>query len=735
NGRTDAAGPGGWSGELWGALAAMLVALPSSIAFGVLVYSAVGPGYAGTGALAGIVGAAVLGVVAPLVGRNGGFITAPCAPAAAVLAGLAAGFVEGGDMPPERIFGLLALTALVAALLQVLFGLVRAGRLIKFIPYQVVSGYLSGVALVIAVAQLPKLLGLPADMPLGRGLLAPEAWNWTGIAVGAITMVAMAVAPALTQKVPAAIIGLAAGIAAYFALGWLNPALLVLEGNRLVIGPIGASGSLLGAAGERAASISSIGIADVMLISGSALTLAVLLSIDTLKTGVVLDALTRRRHNSNRELLAQGSANLAAFFAGGMPGAGTMGATLVNVTSGGRTPWSGVMEGVFVLAAFLLLGELIAWVPIGALAGLLLMVAWRMFDRGMFHLLKRPGTRVDFAVIATVVAVAQVGLILASAVGVALAIMLFIRDQIRGSVIASLVHLDRTHAKRKRLLAEREILAAHGQQAAVVQLQGNLFFGTTDQMFSELEKELGTLRFLLLDLRRVHSMDYTAGHLLEQMRDRLRERGGELLFSGMPSSLPSHQDIERYLGELGLASGAGVRIFDTRDGAIEWMEDRILEAEGWEPPSAEELLDLAGIELFADLDPVSLGDLATAVQPRSIPAGGRVFSRDETGDELFLIRRGRVHVLLPLAGGKHHHLATLCQGDYFGEMAFLDHEPRSADVVAATAVDLYALSRDRFDALARGNPVLGSKVFEWIAYAISQRLRAADAEVQALETR
>jgi SulP family sulfate permease len=241
----------GRAGDLWGGVAAMLVALPSSIAFGVLVWSAVGPEHAGDGALAGIVGAVVLGIVAPLVGRNGGFITAPCAPAAAVLAGSAAHFMEGGEMGAQKAFALLALTALVSALLQMAYGAVRAGRLIKFIPYQVVSGYLSGVALVIAVGQLPKLLSLLKDVSLATGLVSPELWNWTAIGVGVATIVAMAIAPHLTRRVPGAIIGVSGGVVAYFAFAAFDPALRTLEGNRLVIGTIQASGSLLDAAGAR----------------------------------------------------------------------------------------------------------------------------------------------------------------------------------------------------------------------------------------------------------------------------------------------------------------------------------------------------------------------------------------------------------------------------------------------------------------------------------------------------
>ncbi len=725
-----------WSGDLWGGLAGMLVALPSSIAFGVLVYSALGPEHAAEGALAGVLGAAALGIVAPLVSRNGGFITAPCAPAAAVMAALAVQLSAGGERAVDRITTLLALTALLAALFQLVYGAVRAGRLIKFIPYQVVSGYLSGVALIIALGQLPGLLGLPKTIGLGHGLMSPELWNWTGIAVGLVTIVVMAAAPRVTERVPAAILGLCAGIGTYFALALFDRELLQVSGNPLVIGPIEGAGSLTAAVGSRAASLLDVRPADIGEIFISAVTLSLLLSIDTLKTGVVLDALTHRRHDSNRELLGQGAANAAAFLAGGMPGAGTMGATLVNFTSGGRTLWSGVAEGLFVLVVFLLLGKLIAWVPIAALAGVLIMVAWRMFDRSMFRLLLRPSTRVDFCVIAAVVMVAQVGLIMASGVGIFLAILLFIRDQIRSSVIIRKLDLRAARSKRRRLVAESEIIDQNGHRAAMVQLQGDLFFGTTDQLFSDLEKDLSTLRFLLLDLRHVQSMDFTAAHLFEQMKVRLAERGGELLFSGMPTGLPTRHDIEHYMEQLGLVrSGHGVQVFDTRDSALEWMEDRILEAAGWTPQEEGPPLGLDDIEIFKGFDPVALVAIAGAVQEVTIPANGGIFFRGEKGDDLFLVRRGRVHALLPLEGGKRHHLATFCRGDFFGEISFLDRERRTADAEAATSTDLYALSRERFDSLARANPALGGKLFEQLAYAVSYRLRAADTELRVLEER
>ncbi|MHB1095692.1 MAG: SLC26A/SulP transporter family protein [Gemmatimonadaceae bacterium] len=729
-------GTQGRAGDLWGGLAAMLVALPSSIAFGVLIYSAIGPDQAGAGALAGILGAAALGIVAPIIGGNGGFITAPCAPAAAILSGLAAGFAAKGDMTPDRIIALLGLTALISALFQLVFGVLKVGRLIKFIPYQVVSGYLSGVALIIAVGQLPKLLGVPKGTHLVEGLTSPELWKWPGIIVGLVTIAAVLLAPRVTTKVPAAILGLVAGIASYFVLAMFNSGLLELVGNKLVIGPITASGSIVDAIGARASSLLHIAPADIALVFSSALTLAVLLSIDTLKTGVVLDTLVRSRHNSNRELLGQGTANLASFFVGGMAGAGTMGATLVNVTSGGRSTRSGIAEGVFVVLAYLLLGSLIAWVPIGALAGILLVVAFRMFDRSMFKLLRTPSTRVDFAVILTVIAVAQYELIAASATGIFLAILLFIRDQVRSSVIVNKRDLRAVHSKRRRLLAESEILDQYGSDAVLVQLHGNLFFGTTDKLFSEIEPDLGRCRYVLFDMRRVTSMDFTAAHLFEQMKGRLADSGGELLFSSMPSGLARSGDIEGYLAQLGLVRGGdGIRLFETRDSAIEWIEDKVLEAHGWTEEEEGAALDLHEIEVLSEFDEETIRELSGAVTTLSVPTGGMICKQGDAGDELFLLRRGRVSALLPLDTGKRHHVATFCRGDFFGEMAFIDQEPRSASVEAVTPTELFVLSRARFDAMATKYPALAGTIFERLAVAISKRLRSADTELRVLEER
>jgi SulP family sulfate permease len=723
--------------EVWGGLASMLVALPSSIAFGVLVFSAISPEMVGQGALVGMIGAAALGLVAPFAGGTPALITAPCAPAAAILSGLAITLVSAG-VELERIPGLLALTALLSALLQVLYGLLKGGQLIKYIPYPVVSGYLSGVGLIIALGQLPKLLGLPKDTGLLHGLRSPELWQWPGIIVGIVTITVMLLAQRVTRKVPAAILGLMGGIFCYLILGLFNPSLLTIEANPLVIGPIRSTASFLQTISDRFGSMLDIQMDDLRLVIYSAMALSVLLSIDTLKTCVVLGALTRSRHNSNRELFGQGVANLASFGAGGMPGAGTMGPTLVNVTSGGRRSQSGFIEGIFVILAILFLAPLIAWVPIGSLAGILLVVAFRMFDWQAFGLLKHAETRLDFVVIAAVVIVAEtVGLISASATGIGLAILLFIRDQIRGSVLRRRATLKEISSKTHRLESERAILQENGDDAAVYELQGNLFFGTTDNLFMEIEPDLKTRKWLLLDMRRVQSMDYTAAHLFAQIHDQLKEHGGGLLFSGMPSSLPSRQDLYRYMLRVGLVSedGGGIRIFEIRDDALEWMETHILEAASWVKGTEEDALDLKQIELLREFDDRVLDELRQCVHERSVRADELVFRHGDEGDEIFLVRRGIVRILLPLKGGKRHHLATFGRGDFFGEMAFLDRGRRSADAEARTDCELYVLSRKEFNTHVYKDAVLGVRVFARIARAVSLHIRQTDTELRALEDR
>ena len=729
--------PGHLAEDAWGGFAAMLVALPSSIAYGVAVYALLGADFVALGVRAGILGAIALGLVTAAVGGAPRLISAPSAPAAAVLAALIGEWLGGAHGPatPERIVLVLTLVTLFAGGLQTFYGLLGGGRLIKYIPYPVVSGYMSAVGVIIFLSQLPKFLGLAKGVALGVGAISPDLWQWTGVMVGAATIAGVLLAPKLTKVVPAPIIGLVAGVGVYFLLALGRRELLELDHNQLVIGPVGGGADSIFAGITRPwSSAAGLHLADLIALAVPALTLSVLLSVDSLKTCVVMDALTRSRHDSNRALIGQGAGNLASALVGGMAGSGTMGPTLVNLQSGGRTRWSGVFEGAFVLVAFLVLGRLIAWVPVAALAGILMIVAVRMFDWGSFQLLRQKSTMLDFSVIFIVVIVAvSTNLMAAAGAGVGLAIVLFLREQIRGSVIRRKVSGELISSKQHRLPAEQEILKRHGAETTVCELQGSLFFGTTDQLLTELTADLKRCRYLILDLRRVRSVDFTAAHLLEQVEAMLAERDGYLIFSRLPANLPSGQDLQAYFTHVGVMQAKrNVRKFDTLDDALQWVEDRILAGEPGASAGDAPPLALAEFDLFREFEnDGTLAALAPCVIERSCAAGETVFRRGDNADELYLIRRGNVRIVLPLQGNDYHNLASFGRGNFFGEIAFLDGPPRSANALATTATDLFVISRLRVNEVSRRHPVVGVKMFARLARTLALRLRQTDAELRA----
>ena len=725
------------AGDLWGGFAAMLVALPSAIAYGVAIYSILGGAHVAVGAMAGILGAIALGIIAPSFGGTNRLISAPCAPAAAVMTAFAIETVRSG-IPVESILLLFTLMGLIAGLLQVVFGLLRLGRLIKYMPYPVVSGYLSGVGLIVIISQIPKLLGVPKELHFWDALASPEQWSWQAILVGIVTILVMLGAPRVTKVVPGAVLGLLAGIAAYFGLALLDPSLLSLPGNMLVVGAFGGdsgAGSFISTLGGRWSAIADLDAQQFLVLLMPALTLAVLLSIDTLKTCVVIDALTRSRHDSNRELIGQGLGNLGSGIIGGIPGAGTMGATLVNISSGASSRFSGIFEGIFVLLAFLLLANFLAWLPVAGLAGILIVIGVRMIDRNSLHYLKARSTILDFVVIVAVIGTAlTMSLIAASGVGIVLAVMLFVREQISGSVVRRKVLGNQIFSKRVRTQEEMELLSRHGDRAAIIELQGSLFFGTADQLYTSMEPELKTRDFLILDMRRIQTVDVTAAHLLEQVKDMLAERNGFLIFSQIPPNLPSGRDLQSYFDQVGLIrADSPVHVFPALDDALEWVEDRIIhETICMRDEGAA--LELHEIELFAGRKQETLAALEQCMEKRSVAKGETIFSRGDAGDELFLIRRGAVRIVLPLSDRQLHHLGTFGRGAFFGEMSFLDGDPRSANAVAFVDTELYVLSRSAFEKLAEEHKKLGLRLMEGIASVLASRLRYTNAELRVLES-
>ncbi|MDD3352826.1 SulP family inorganic anion transporter [Zoogloea sp.] len=723
-----------WPGDLWGGLAATLVALPSAIAFGVTIFSPLGPGYGAQGALAGILGATVLGLIAPALGGTDRLITAPCAPAAAVLAALAIGFAQQG-VPPQTGMLMLILIGLLAGAIQMGLGFAGIGSLIKYIPYPVVCGYLSGVGLTIIGSQLPRVLGVPEDMGLQAALLSPASWRWESIVVGLGVILTMLRADRLVRLIPAAIIAMGAGICLYLLLGLFDPALRQTRDNPLVIGPLSTpDASLLDAVTRN---IQTVGAFDPGLLAQvvfPALTLAVLLSIDTLKTCIVLDTLTNTHHRPDRELVAQGLGNLGSALLGGIPGAGQMGASMVNLASGGQTRRSGILEGGFALLTFLFLSPLVAWIPIAALGGILMVIGYRMIDQHSLEFFRSKATRLDFIVIVAVIVTAlSVSLIAASAVGIVLAIALYLNEQSHSRILRRKIEGGEQFSKVVRHDQELSILTRHGSKTVIVELQGSLFFGTAHQLYRALEPEIGPRTYVILNLRRVQSLDLTATHVLEQIKDRLEQVGAYLIFAEIPRGLPSGLKMKRYLKDVGLLRDSTRALaFRQLDDALEWVEGQILRAADYTHEDLDPPLELAELEHLLGWLPTTLTSLAPIIAQRHFSEGEKLFEAGAPGGDLLFIRRGTVRVEIALGRKELWHIGTFGRGDFIGEMGFLDSTRRVADAIALTETDCFILSRERFDAATNLAGPEAGLLFEGLAKVLAMRVRFMNRELRVL---
>lgn len=708
----------------------MLVALPSAIAFGVTIYATIGGNYGAYGALAGILGVAAIGIVASLLGGTSRLISAPSAPAVAVLSAFSLMCVAQ-DFGADLIFVMLMIVALLAGIFQLLFGLVGFGKLIKYMPFPVVSGYLSGVGLYIFASQTPKFLGLPQGALFWDSLHAYSSWQWESIVVGLVTIVVMMYADKFFRVIPAVVVALIAGMGVYGILGIIDSSLFV-PNNPLVIGDVGGSGGIdfiqmfLG----RFDILKNFTLDDMKLLFFPALTLAALLSIDTLKTCVILDSMTHSFHDSNKELIAQGSANIVSSLIGGTAGSGTMGPTMVNISSGAQTSLSGVIEGVMAILAFVVLGAFIGWIPVAALAGILMVIGLRMIDRHSLQLVKTSKTALDFLIIVIVAITAlTVSLIAAAGVGLLLAIVLYIAQQIGASVVYR--QFDGTEAKSKIIRSndEERLLTEKSGEYSLYELHGSLFFGTANQLYTMLQEDLQYKKYIILDMKRVQTVDLTAAHILLQIKDILHDRNGYLILSRLPHKLPSGDDMENYFNHVGLLKHLSpIKVFDDIDDAIEWVERKILYENALEEQH-EKLLELDDFDLFKGRKSDTLAEIETLLVAKSFKKGEVIYSQGDSTGEIFLIRRGSVRLMLPFSAQKNVHLSTLTQGSFFGEFSFLEGSPHYTNSIAASDTDLYMISREAFDRFSEHHKKASLHFMQSLATVLAQRLKVTRTEL------
>ncbi len=513
-------------GDLFGGVTAGIVALPLALAFGIQAFGAV-EGGASLGAYVGLTGAMLLGFFAALFGGTHSQISGPTGPMTvitATLVGGVAGTATGGNFSTVLIT--MALAAIFCGLFQILFGLIKIGKYVRYIPYPVLSGFMSGIGVIIILQQLYPLVGGSGSGSMVDQLAGlPAAFgatNVTALLLGLGTVAIIYLFPLITKKVPSTLVALI--VMTVVSLFCDLP-------KEFIIGEIPSGLPMPFFASDNVPDLGIDWGAAIIAAIIPGLTLAGLGSIDTLLTSVVADNITKTKHNSNRELIGQGIGNAVAGLFCGLPGAGATMRTVVNVKSGGRTQLSGMVHALLLLAIMLGLGSVVKYVPLSVLAGILLTVGWGIIDfKGFKDLPKIP--RADAVVLIVVFLVTVfVDLLTAVGIGMVIACVLFMKrasDLVEGGYSSQeLTNFD----KESPWDDEHGMPDTVAHKIYVQRLNGPIFFGTINKFKEVMQTVPADAKIVIIRMRLVSFMDQSGLYAMEESIKDIQSRGAQVLMT------------------------------------------------------------------------------------------------------------------------------------------------------------------------------------------------------------
>ena len=517
-------------GDITGGITAGIVALPLALAFGIQAFGGINdPSAASMGALAGLVGATLLGFFAALFGGTPSQISGPTGPMTVITAGLISGVWASSSGNLSTVLITMSLAGLFCGLFQILFGIIKMGKLVRYIPYPVLSGFMSGIGVIIILQQIYPLFGMKSpvlvvDMILDFPEIVSEGFSLEALLLGLGTIAIISLLPKVIKNpnVPVTLVALVVMTLIALPLGLADKYIIGSIPTGLPM-PFFANGS-----------VDLSGIDWTLALKHAVipgLTLAGLGSIDTLLTSVVADNITKTKHDSNQELIGQGIGNAMAGLFCGISGAGATMRTVVNVRSGGRGKISGMVHAMLLLAILLGLGSLVKHVPLAVLAGILITVGWGIIDfRGFRDLRKIPH---DDAFVLIVVFLTTVFVDLLTAVGI-------------GMVIACVLFMKRASDMVEKQYDSHEIngfdkenpwpdeggMPDKAKHSLYVQrLNGPVFFGSITGFKSVMQDIPADAKIVIIRMKNVPFMDQSGLYAMEAAIKELRDRGTQVLMT------------------------------------------------------------------------------------------------------------------------------------------------------------------------------------------------------------
>ncbi len=466
-------------GDIFGGITAAIIALPLALAFGVA---------SGAGAIAGLYGAIVLGFVASLFGGTPTQISGPTGPMTVVFA--SAIVIFSGDI--NAVMCVVFLTGIF----QILFGVFKLGKYVRYIPYPVISGFMSGIGLIIIILQLNPFMGIPGDSSVINTLYnLPQTLaniDTQALIIALATFAITLFTPNKISKIiPSPLIALIVitSMSIYFGFDVKTIGEIPTTLPNFVL--------------------PSFEINQLKDIITLALALAILGCIDTLLTSLVADSITKTKHNSNKELIAQGVGNTIVSLVGGLAGAGATMRTVINVKSGGRTRLSGIIHSLTILGAMLFMAPIVSQIPLALLAGILMKVGIDILDYKFLRIMKNAPKYDLYVMVVVFLLTVFVDLIIAVGAGIALASLLIVYRISKESNIQTIDY-------------EKDEMKNEKSNTRILNINGAFFFGSACIFEEQVNKILDT-KHLIINCLNVPFMDISAIFALEDMISKLNK--------------------------------------------------------------------------------------------------------------------------------------------------------------------------------------------------------------------
>lgn len=713
-----------WPREILAGASASVVMLAVVLTIGLIGAAPLGAGAAPLGVAGAFVAAAVGGYMFALFSRSPMPVAGPSSATAliyaAALAPLALDPALAGAGGLPMLFTAGGTLVMGMGLLQICLARLGLGRLAQFVPQVVLAGFMNGVAVLIFVAQLPALLGVPQGA-------AFTGWQPAALAVGLVTAGLTALLMWRWPRAPTQLFGLAAGVALFVGLRTLWPD-LSLGGT---VGALPSAWPLpdlplrwlapgaLEFLGRHAAGLAT-----------SAVVLALIGSLESVLSGMAVDHMLDARSDPRRDLMGLGLANLAVGLFAGLPVVVLRARALATLHAGGRgrrAAWAGALTFGLMFAT---LAPWIAELPLVTLAGIMLTVAFGLIDRWTRQLIAqwRSGERSTdlwqaLAVVAFVCTVTVwKGFVIGVAAGVVAAVVVFLRSLDRTLLR---VHLHGGDAPSRRAYppSHERVLRELRDRIEVLMLGGPLFFGNAARLADALEGLGKDTRCVVIDLGTVSTIDASGATVLQQQAAALHRRGVAMLLAGVSES-SAHGRRLRAFGCFRESPRSDW--FADVDRAVEWAERQLLAEAGL--ALGAETVPLADSQLFQCLDGDEAAQLQAAMRPRGLQPGEALFREGDAADGLYVLTRGSVTVVAGAGGeGGGRRFLSFSPGLMLGETAMLDGGGRSATAVADVESELWQLTPEALAALTRESPSLAVTLHRNIAVHLAQRLRQGTA--------